>query len=236
MPLEELEQKGLNSINQFIVYILKNDKMKKTLTINIRGTVFHIEEDAYEALRKYMLILKDYFGKDEEGKEIVADIEARISEIFTEKTGEKNQAVTLEWVEELIETLGTPENFSEEVGAEEPLAGQKPRKRKLYRDPEQTVLAGVCGGLAAYFNMDPVLIRLIVVLLALLTSGAGVLVYVLLWIIVPKALTTTQRLEMKGEEVTVKNIEKFFKDEMNAVKESYHKIRKSRFFSRGKSL
>ena len=70
----------------------------------------------------------------------------------------------------------------------------------------------VVGGLAAYFNMDPVLIRLIVVLLALLTSGVGVLVYVLLWIIVPKALTTTQRLEMKGEEVTVKNIEKFFKD------------------------
>ncbi|WP_372649816.1 PspC domain-containing protein [Draconibacterium sp.] len=170
-----------------------------------------------------MIVLKNYFGKDDEGNEIFADIEARIAEIFTEKTNGKNQAITLEWVEELIETLGTPENFSEEAGEEEPLAGQKTRKRKLYRDPEQTVLGGVCGGLAVYFNMDPVIIRLIVVLLALLTSGAGILVYVILWIIVPKAVTTSQRLEMKGEEVTIKNIENFLKDEVDAVKESYKK-------------
>ena len=209
--------------------------MEKTLTINISGTVFHIEEDAYELLQKYTTSLKNYFGKDDEGKEIIADIEARIAEIFTEKTSVKNQAITLEWVEELIETLGTPENFSEEAGEEEPLAGQKSHKRKLYRDPEQTVIAGVCGGLAAYFSMDPVVIRLIAVLLAMVTSGAGVLVYALLWIIVPKAVSTTQKLEMKGEEVTVKNIEKFLKDEMDAVKESYKKIRKSRFFSRRKA-
>jgi len=209
--------------------------MEKTLTINISGTVFHIEEDAYAMLQKYTTTLKNYFGKDDEGKEIIADIEARIAEIFTEKTSLKNQAITLEWVEELIETLGTPENFSEEAGEEEPLAGQKSRKRKLYRDPEQTVIAGVCGGLAAYFNMDPVVIRLIAVLLAMLTSGAGVLVYLLLWIIVPKAVSTTQKLEMKGEEVTIKNIEKFLKDEMDAVKESYKKIRKSRFFSSRKA-
>lgn len=209
--------------------------MKKTLTINISGTVFHIEEDAYEMLHNYTTTLKNYFGKDDEGKEIVADIEARIAEIFTQKASEKRQAITLEWVEELIETLGTPENFSDEAGEAEPLAGQKSRKRKLYRDPEQTVLGGVCGGLAAYFNMDPVVIRLIAVLLALVTSGAGVLVYLVLWIIVPKAVTTTQRLEMKGEEVTVKNIEKFLRDEMDAVKESYKKIRKSQFFSRRKA-
>ena len=208
--------------------------MKRTLTINISGTVFHIEEDAYEALQKYMVLLKNYFGKDDDGKEIFADIEARIAEIFTEKSGKKNQAITLEWVEELIETLGTPENFSEEAGEEEPLAGDKSRKRKLYRDPEQTIIAGVCGGLAAYFDMDPVVIRLIVVLLALFTSGAGLLVYLLLWVIVPKAVTTTQRLEMKGEEVTIKNIEKFLKDEVDAVKESYKKIKKSKFFSKGK--
>lgn len=206
--------------------------MKKTLTINISGTIFHIEEDAYEELQKYMVVLKNYFGKDDEGNEIFADIEARIAEIFTEKTGGKKQAVTLEWVEELIETLGTPENFSEEAGEEEPLAGQKTRKRKLYRDPEQTVIAGVCGGLSVYFNMDPVVIRLLVVLLTLLSSGAGIFVYLILWVAVPKAVTTTQRLEMKGEEVTIKNIEKFLKDEVDAVKESYKKIRKSRFFSK----
>jgi len=206
--------------------------MKKTFDININGNVFHIEEDAYEVLQKYIVNLNNYFGKDEEGKEIISDIESRIAEIFTEKINEENQAVTLHWVNEVIETMGTPENFTEEQIDEEPLAGQKKRKRKLYRDPEQTVLGGVCGGLAAYFNMDPVVIRLIVVLLVLVTSGAGLLAYFILWIIVPKAVTTTQRLEMKGEKVTVKNIEKFIKDEVNVVKESYNKFRKSGFFSK----
>lgn len=206
--------------------------MKKTFDININGNVFQIEVDAYEVLQKYMVNLKNYFGKDEEGKEIISDIESRIAEIFTEKINEENQVVTLHWVNEVVDTMGTPENFNEEQIDEEPLAGQKKRKRKLYRDPEQSVLGGVCGGLAAYFNMDPVVIRLIVVLLALVTSGAGLLAYFILWIIVPKAVTTTQRLEMKGEDVTVKNIEKFIKDEVNAVKESYNKFRKSNYFSK----
>ena len=206
--------------------------MKKTFDININGNVFQIEVDAYEVLQKYMVNLKNYFGKDEEGKEIISDIESRIAEIFTEKINEENQVVTLHWVNEVVDTMGTPENFNEEQIDEEPLAGQKKRKRKLYRDPEQTILGGVCGGLAAYFNMDPVVIRLIVVLLALVTSGAGLLAYFILWIIVPKAVTTTQRLEMKGEDVTVKNIEKFIKDEVNAVKESYNKFRKSNYFSK----
>ena len=206
--------------------------MKKTFDININGNVFQIEVDAYEVLQKYMVNLKNYFGKDEEGKEIISDIESRIAEIFTEKINEENQVVTLHWVNEVVDTMGTPENFNEEQIDEEPLAGQKKRKRKLYRDPEQTILGGVCGGLAAYFNMDPVVIRLIVVLLALVTSGAGLLAYFILWIIVPKAVTTTQRLEMKGEDVTVKNIEKFIKDEVNAVKESYNKFRKSSYFSK----
>ncbi len=206
--------------------------MKKTFHININGTVFQIEEDAYEVLQKYMVNLNNYFGKDEEAKEIISDIESRIAEIFTEKINEENQAVTLHWVNEVIDTMGTPENFTEEQIDEEPLAGQKKRKRKLYRDPEQTVLGGVCRGLAAYFNMDPVVIRLIVVLLVFVTSGAGLLAYFILWIIVPKAVTTTQRLEMKGEKVTVKNIEKFIKDEVNVVKESYNKFRKSSYFSK----
>jgi phage shock protein PspC (stress-responsive transcriptional regulator) len=206
--------------------------MKKTFDININGNVFQIEVDAYEVLQKYMANLKNYFGKDEEGKEIISDIESRIAEIFTEKINEENQVVTLHWVNEVVDTMGTPENFNEEQIDEEPLAGQKKRKRKLYRDPEQTILGGVCGGLAAYFNMDPVVIRLIVVLLALVTSGAGLLAYFILWIIVPKAVTTTQCLEMKGEDVTVKNIEKFIKDEVNAVKESYNKFRKSNYFSK----
>ena len=206
--------------------------MKKTFTINISGSVFHIEEDAYEVLQKYMSNLKQHFGNSEEGKEITTDIEARIAEIFLEKSTDEKNVVTLSWVNQVIETMGTSEDFSQEEADEEPLRGQQKRKRRLYRDPEQSILGGVCSGLAVYFNMDLAILRILVVLAFFLTSGGVLLVYLILWIAVPKAVNTSQRLEMRGQEVTVKNIEKFIKDEVNSVKESYNKFRKSGFFSK----
>jgi phage shock protein PspC (stress-responsive transcriptional regulator) len=200
--------------------------MKKTFTINLSGSIFHIEEDAYEVLQKYLVSVKNYFGTSEEGKEITSDIEARIAEIFSDKSICNQNVVTLECVNEVIEIMGDPQNFTEEEGDEEPLPGQTKRKKRLYRDPEEKVLSGVCGGLAAYFNMDPVVVRIIFVVLAFVTTGAAVLAYLILWIAVPNAVTTAQRLEMRGKAVTVKNIENFIKEEVNSVKESYHKFRK----------
>jgi len=204
--------------------------MKKTFTINLSGSIFYIEEDAYEVLQKYLVTIKKHFGTSEEGKEITADIEARIAEIFSGKSPCDKNVITLDCVNEVIEIMGTPQNFAEEEGEEEPLTGQKKRKKRLYRDPEEKVLSGVCGGLAAYFDMDPVIVRIIFVVLAFITTGAAVLAYLILWIVVPKAVTTAQRLEMRGEPVTVKNIEKFIKDEVSSVKESYHKFRKKATF------
>ncbi|MFW5830675.1 MAG: PspC domain-containing protein [Prolixibacteraceae bacterium] len=201
--------------------------MKKTFTINLSGSVFHIEEDGYEELHKYLINLKEYFGNNEEGKEITSDIEARIAELFSQKISDENKVVTKEWVLEVVTTMGTTESINNETAENEPFAGQKKRKRRLYRDTEEKVMGGVCGGIAAYFNMDPVWVRIIFVLLALFTTGAAVLAYIILWIAVPKAVTTAQRLEMRGEEVTVKNIEKFIKDEVDSVKESYHKFTKT---------
>ena len=203
--------------------------MKKTFTINLSGTIFHIEEDAYEALQKYLVAIKNHFGTSEEGKEITSDIEARIAEIFSGKSSCNKNIITLDCVNEVIEIMGTPQNFEEEI-EEEPLAGQKKRKKRFYRDPEAKVLSGVCGGLAAYFNMDPVIVRILFVALAFVTTGAAILAYFILWIAVPNATTTAQKLEMRGEAVTVKNIEKFIKDEVNSVKESYHKFRKKAAF------
>jgi phage shock protein PspC (stress-responsive transcriptional regulator) len=208
--------------------------MKKTYTIHLSGTVFHIEDDAYEVLQKYLVSLKNYFGDNDEGKEILADIEFRIAEIFTTKLSDDKKVITLEWVNETVETMGTPENFTEEGDNEQPFGEKTKRKRRLYRDPEEQILGGVCGGLAAYFNMDPVVIRLIGVLLFFITSGLALFVYLILWIVVPKAVNAAQRLEMRGEEVTVKNIEKFIKEEVDSVKESYKKFRKSGFFSKNK--
>lgn len=207
--------------------------MKKTFTINLSGTVFHIEEDAYEVLQKYLVNLKNHFGNSEEGKEIIADIEARIAELCTVKSADGKNLITIEMVNEVIETMGTPESFSEETEDEEPLPGQQKRKKRLYRDPEHRVFGGVCGGLAAYFDMDLAIIRILFVVLTLITTGAGILAYLILWIAVPKAVNTAQRLEMRGQKVSVKNIEKFIKEEADAVKESYQKFRKSNVFSKG---
>jgi len=208
--------------------------MKKTFTINISGTIFHIEEDAYEVLQKYLVNLKNHFGNDEEGKEIVADIEARIAEIFSEKSADDKKVITLEWVNDVITMMGTPEDFADEEGTEEPFVTEIKRKRRLYRDPDHRVLGGVCGGLGAYFNMDPVILRIIFVVIFLVTGGAALLAYLILWIAVPKAITTTQRLEMRGQEATVKNIEKSIKEEVNEVKESYKKFKESDTYSKGK--
>ena len=208
--------------------------MKKTFTINISGTVFHIEEDAYEVLQKYMINLKNHFGNDEEGREIVADIEARIAEIFNEKSTGDEKVVTQEWVNQVIETMGTPEDFAEEDVEEESYTTEAKRKRRLYRDPDHRVLGGVCGGLGAYFSMDPVILRIIFAVLFFVTSGAALLAYIILWIAVPKAVTTAQRLEMRGQEATVKNIEKSIREEVSEVKESYKKFKQSDTYAKGK--
>ncbi|MCK3685949.1 PspC domain-containing protein [Maribellus sp. YY47] len=208
--------------------------MKKTFTINISGTIFHIEDDAYEVLQKYLINLKNHFGADEEGKEILADIEARIAEIFSAKSDNDKNVITLEWVNEVIQTMGTPEDFAEEEGEDESTAYEAKRKRRLYRDPEHRVLGGVCGGMGAYFNMDPVILRIIFVVLFIATSGVALPAYIILWIAVPKATNTAQRLEMRGQEATVKNIEKSIKEEVKEVKESYKKFKESDTYSKGK--
>lgn len=209
--------------------------MKKTFTINISGTIFHIEEDAYEILQKYLIKLKNHFGAGEEGKEIIADIEARIAEIFMEKSPDDKKVVTLERVNEVMEIMGTPEEFAEEEADDEPYAtSETKRKRRLYRDPDHRVFGGVCGGLGAYFNMDPVILRIIFAVLFFITSGAALLAYIILWIAVPKAKNTAQRLEMRGQEATVKNIEKSIKEEVREVKESYRKFKQSDTYSKGK--
>lgn len=216
--------------------------MKKTFTINISGTVFHIEEDAYEVLQKYLVNLKNHFGASDEGKEILTDIESRIAEIFIEQGGKDQKVVSIEMVNNAIAIMGTPEDFKNDETEEDAttdtenaaLSEEAKRRRRLYRDPEHRVIGGVCGGLGAYFNMDPVVLRIIFVALLFLTGGTALLAYIILWIAVPKAMNTAQRLEMRGQEATVKNIEKSIKEEMNDVKESFRKFKDSETYDKGK--
>ncbi len=190
--------------------------MKKTFTINISGTLFHIEEDAYEKLQGYLVKLKNHFGGSQEGREIVADIEMRIAELFTEKGKGEHKVIVSEWVDEVISTMGMPEDFEAQEGEKTSPAGITRRKRRLYRSGDNRVFAGVCSGLAQYFRIDPLVMRILFVVL-FFANGVGLLAYLILWIAVPRAQTTSQKLEMRGEEVTISNIERSVKEEPQAA-------------------
>lgn len=202
--------------------------MKKTFTINISGNIFHIDEDAYEKLQQYLHIINTHFGITEEGREIVIDIESRISEIFQEKIAGKDQVISLEMVEEVITIMGTPEEIiAEEEDIEQEEAPQRTakRSRRLYRDPDHRVLGGVASGVASYFGIDVVIIRLLFIALFIVGYGSSFLIYIILWIVVPKATTTKQKLEMKGEDINISNIEKSIKEEYSEVKENFNQMR-----------
>lgn len=214
--------------------------MKKTFTINISGTVFHIEEDAFEKLQVYLQSLKDYFAIQSGGQEILDDIELRIAELLQEKMAEGQEAVTAEWVDEIMHRMGNPEDFTDQEQPENAETRPQPKgektKKRLYRDDENRVLGGVCSGMSAYFDIDPVFLRILFVLLIFLGVGVSAIVYLILWIVVPKAQTTTQRLEMRGEEATITNIQKTIQEEASEVKKSFSKINDSEAVRKGKGL
>lgn len=196
--------------------------MKKTLTVNLGGTVFHIDEDAYKLLDQYLSNLKIYFRKQDGAQEIVDDIEIRISELFAEKVAEGSQVISIDFVEQVIERMGKPEELAgadtDQSTSDEQGAGSSSTytynygRKRLYRNPDDKILGGVVSGLAAYLGWDVTLLRL--VLLVVLVCGVGTLipVYVVCWLIIPEAQTAAEKLNMRGEEVTVENIGKTVKD------------------------
>lgn len=206
--------------------------MKRTEKINIGGVLFNVDEDAFALLNDYIGKLENWFKNKEGGKEVVHDIELRLSEIFTEKTRRGALIVTLAMVREAVSMMGQPEDFEaeESMSSHEVKVDQK-ATRRLYRDPFNTVLGGVCSGLAAYLNMELSLVRVIFAVLPFLSFGGIIIVYVVLWIALPVAVTPAQRLEMQGEPITVPNIEKKVSDGIHALREEVGDIR-TRWFSR----
>lgn len=171
--------------------------MKKNISINISGIIFHIEEDGYETLRKYLDSIKRYFATFEDSSEILADIESRIAEIFLAKLNEGKQVITAEDVSSLMATMGSVNDFK--AAEEQEFAGDytnpadtnkthtesKSAARKLLRDTKRKILGGVCAGFAHYFNIDPVWPRLLFALLVLGSYGSLLLIYIILWIVLP---------------------------------------------------
>jgi phage shock protein PspC (stress-responsive transcriptional regulator) len=196
--------------------------MKKTVTVNISGIIFHIDDDAYERLGRYMDRIKRYFTKSDGRDEIIGDIEGRIAEILQGKINESKQVITIEDINEVIANMGEPADFDEsgdtETSRETMDKNYQPtRPKRLYRDPDNKTIAGVATGLAAYFNIDPVWIKILFLITAI-SYGPGIIVYIILWIAVPEARTTAEKLEMRGEQVNISNIERSIRDEFDGIK------------------
>ena len=203
--------------------------MKKTLTVNLGGTVFHIDEDAYRLLDNYLSNLKIHFRKEAGADEIIDDIERRISELFAEKLTAGSQVITITDVEEVIARMGKPEDMEAENDSE-PSIGNATRTtihRRLYRNPDDKLLGGVISGMAAYLGWDVTLLRLL--LLVVLICGVGTLipVYIVCWLVIPEARIAAEKLSMRGEAVTVENIGKTVTDGFEKVANGVNDYMKS---------
>ena len=195
--------------------------MNKTININLGGTFFHIDENAYNHLRSYLEAVRATLSPEDSIAEIMDDIEARIAELFNESITNKDQVITLGRVKEVIEIMGQPEAFDPDNDAAKNStqnAHAEPKTPKqLFRDDENKYLGGVASGLGHYLGIDCLWIRLIWLMLFFLSSGTFFMIYILFWILVPAAKTTSDKLKMKGEPINISNIEK-------RVKEGYDKF------------
>ena len=196
--------------------------MKRAISINLGGIVFNIDDDAYRELQTYLTQIESCFSDREESKEIMNDIEVRIAELFNEKITDYKKVITSKDVNEIIGIMGSPEQFGEPEN--ESTHKQRERfgpsgYRRMYRDPDNRILGGVCSGMSAYWRIDPIILRILFVI-AFLGFGTGLIIYIILWVVLPEAKTKAQKLEMMGEKVNVSNIGKAFKEEFNNVKKN----------------
>mgnify|MGYP000918770945 FL=1 len=188
--------------------------MKVTVNINLGGYAFNVDDDAYERLRQYMKSLEKEFSGEPGVSEIMSDIEGRISELFKARLNAYKQVITMKDVEEVMAILGSPELIS----GSEPDGEVPPRSsRRMYRDPDRRVLGGVCAGISAYLDWDPLILRIIFAIL-IFAGGFGLGLYLILWIVLPEAKTTAQKLEMRGDPVTIDNIKDSVRQEFETVK------------------
>ncbi|MCD8317665.1 MAG: PspC domain-containing protein [Paraprevotella sp.] len=189
--------------------------MKKNITINMFGSLYAIDEDAYELLNQYQDHMRLYFSRKEGGEEITEDIERRIAELFGELKASGVEAITIEHVQDIIKRLGNPEEIddsNDESTSESNSKNQekedtkKSVHKKIFRNPDDKMLGGVTSGLACFFGIDPLWLRLLMILLAWSSSGIMLLVYFILWIVIPEADSPEDRLRMQGRPVNMETL------------------------------
>ncbi len=199
--------------------------MKKTLSIHLGRQLFTIEEDAFDRLKQYLVKLERSLEAETGASDILEDIEMRCAELLHGYLGETRKVVVLSDIEKAISSLGEPEEIREEADLHDhekarnnqQTSGQTDGQKRLYRDTENSTVAGVCSGLAAYFQVDPVLIKIIFVLFGFMGFGVGL--YIILWIVIPNAKTPSERLQMRGKPVTVETLREEIERAANRIKD-----------------
>jgi len=221
--------------------------MKNTISSSIGGIVFNVEEDAHAKLSAYIDAISNSLKDSEGHNEIMADIESRIAEILQQKISAYKQVITLAEVDEVISIMGKPEDFGTANDSTKQQTnsytssqyGGTSGRRRVYRDTDDKVIFGVCSGLSHHFGIDPIWLRLVFGL-SILIGGFGLIVYLLLTLIIPKARTAAEKLEMMGEPVDVNNIRKIIEDEMEhfkkKVKDFGAELKSARGTNRGKEF
>jgi phage shock protein PspC (stress-responsive transcriptional regulator) len=193
--------------------------MNKTININLGGIFFHIDEIAYQKLKLYLDAIRRSLSDDPQGRdEILNDIELRIGELLSERITNDRMVINDSDIDEITKIMGRPEDYSvdEELFEDEPKYRTSTSSKKLFRDSDDKFLGGVCSGLAHYFGMDVIWMRLLWLVLFFF-FGTGFLIYILLWILIPQAETTAEKLQMKGEPVNISNIERKIREEFQDV-------------------
>lgn len=197
--------------------------MKKTIQVNLNGQVFTLDEDAYERLSGYLNRIGRLYENSPGKDDILSDIEARIAELLLERIDDRKQVINMQDIQQVMDIMGDPEQFEAET-ADEPGSDsnytytREERNKRLFRDPDNPMIGGVCSGIGYYFGIDPIWIRLAFAI-ALIFFGTGVLFYILLWVVIPVAKTTSDRLSMKGEPVNIGNIGKTIEKEIDGFGE-----------------
>lgn len=196
--------------------------MNKTVNINIGGLFFHIDEDAYQKLSRYFDAIKRSLSNSSGKDEIMKDIEMRVAELLTEQQKSDKHVINLKDVDQVVAVMGQPEDYRIDDDSQEPSSTNftSSGRKKLYRDKDNGLIGGVCTGLGHYFGIDSIWIKIGFILLVW-AGGSGILAYLILWAITPKAVTTSEKLEMTGEPVTISNIEKKVREEYESVSSKF---------------
>lgn len=195
--------------------------MNKTITINLAGINFYIDEDAYAQLKQYLENIAASLDAESRA-ETLQDIESRIAELFLQEQHHKSQVIREKEIDRIIEIMGQPEDYDIDEGTQKSKSSSKKQDpepiKKLYRDMDNSVVGGVLAGLSHYFGISLFWLRIIFILLILASYSSVILVYIILWIAAPAAKTTSEKLEMKGERVDIGNIERKVREEYENIK------------------